>query len=687
MTDQKLIFNILTFDHPVETANFSFHEKEAEGLISICKDNLPKSINELFPDLSEDTEYLYVNFAPESNEKTLIVKLSDNSRFAKHYYVWLISNYFQTRKCFHKSNFVNDIEVWFYDKNATTTEGQFFVFKRFMIKVQIKRISDFPELQISYEGISKVYKDGLDKLNIPVEALKKVIYNHAIKHYEYLTDEEKLNISKIRPVLNPYIINAMELDWSVNFIENKLQYFYNEIKGFVDTFLNTPEFKKIIPIHSNEFLPVPVKTVFNTTKGSNELIFGKKDGVHQTDLNPFNGLKNNGPYSTSPLNKIEFIFIFHEKDLQTAEKLKSWFDGNEMPYVKSLKNFIRLNYFLDINKSIIFKDLDNPMPEIKQQLESWPRISGTTYLAIYLTPHPKEISDKEIHSLYFKVKYELLKYYISSQVIETETILSPNFNYSLPNIAIAILAKLGGVPWRLQRAIYNELIIGVGAFKSYEMKSRYIGSAFCFANDGHFQNFNCYSADNTTMLAGSIREAVEDFVLKNNTVERLVIHFYKRMSQEDLEPIKLVLRSLNLDIPVIVININKTESRDFVVFDTNCPSNGMIPISGTFIDVGRNQFLLCNNTRYGDTIPRSREGFPFPVKLSIQSTDKKLLEDNNLIQNLIDQVYQFSRMYWTSVTQQNLPVTVKYPEMVAEKYPHFESSNLPDFGKENLWFL
>ncbi|MFZ4799288.1 MAG: Piwi domain-containing protein [Bacteroidia bacterium] len=683
MSEQNLILNILTFDLPVETVKFSFFKKEAEGLISIYKKNLPKNIDELFPHLSDDTEYLYVNFAPETNENLLTVKLSENSRFAKHYYTWLISNYFKTRKCFQKSNFVNDIEVWFYDKNASSNAGLFFIFKRFMIKVQIKRISDFPELQISYEGISKVYKDGLDKLNIPVEALKKVIYNHDIKHYEYLSDVEKLNISKIRPVLNPYIIHAMELDWSVNFIDNKLENFHNEIKHFVDTYLNTPEFKSCIPIHSNEFIPVPAETVFNTTKGSNELIFGN----NQTDLNPFNGLKNNGPFSTSPYNKIEFIFIFHEKDIKTAEKLKSWFDGNELKYVKSLKNFIKLNYYLDIQKSITFKDLDNPMPEIRHQLANWPRISGTTYLAIYITPHPKEIVDKEIHSLYFKIKYELLKYDISSQVIETDTILSASFNFSLPNIAIAILAKLGGVPWRLQRAIYNELIVGVGAFKSYEMVSRYIGSAFCFANDGHFQNFNCYSANNTTMLAGSIREAVENFVEKNNKVERLVIHFYKRMSSEDLKPITEVLRSLNLDIPVIVININKTESRDFVVFDTQCPFNAMIPVSGTYINVGRNQFLLCNNTRYNDIIPRAREGFPFPVKLNIQSTDEKLLENEKLIRNLIDQVYQFSRMYWTSVTQQNLPVTVKYPEMVAEKYPHFESTNLPDFGKENLWFL
>jgi hypothetical protein len=44
-------------------------------------------------------------------------------------------------------------------------------------------------------------------------------------------------------------------------------------------------------------------------------------------------------------------------------------------------------------------------------------------------------------------------------------------------------------------------------------------------------------------------------------------------------------------------------------------------------------------------------------------------------------------MYWKSVSQQNLPVTLVYPEMVAEIFPHFKYDKLPDFGKENLWFL
>ena len=45
------------------------------------------------------------------------------------------------------------------------------------------------------------------------------------------------------------------------------------------------------------------------------------------------------------------------------------------------------------------------------------------------------------------------------------------------------------------------------------------------------------------------------------------------------------------------------------------------------------------------------------------------------------------QLYWKSVRQQNLPVTIKYPEMVAEMLPYFEGNEIPDYGKDNLWFL
>ncbi|MBK8686081.1 MAG: hypothetical protein IPN26_14515 [Bacteroidetes bacterium] len=113
---------------------------------------------------------------------------------------------------------------------------------------------------------------------------------------------------------------------------------------------------------------------------------------------------------------------------------------------------------------------------------------------------------------------------------------------------------------------------------------------------------------------------------------------------------------MGLPIPVIVVTINKTESKELLAFDTEASA------------------------------PTDREHH-FPVKISFFSDKAELLDDPALINQLIDQVYQFSRMYWKSVSQQNLPVTIKYPEMVAEIFPYFTHDKLPDHGKESLWFL
>ena len=38
-------------------------------------------------------------------------------------------------------------------------------------------------------------------------------------------------------------------------------------------------------------------------------------------------------------------------------------------------------------------------------------------------------------------------------------------------------------------------------------------------------------------------------------------------------------------------------------------------------------------------------------------------------------------------SQQRLPVAIKRLEMAAEIFPYFQHDTLPDFGRENLWFL
>ena len=263
-----------------------------------------------------------------------------------------------------------------------------------------------------------------------------------------------------------------------------------------------------------------------------------------------------------------------------------------------------------------------------------------------------------------------------------------NFAYTLQNMSIAINAKLAGIPWRLSSPKQDELIVGVGAFKNFETQTQYIGSAFSFDNTGAFNSFEYFLKDEIKELAGSIQDAIIKFTQINNKPQRLIIHYYKRMNSKEFSAIEDALHQLDVDIPIYVVSICKTESEDFVLFDGGDDSyNDLMPYSGRYVNLGNNNYLLCNNTRYEYAKLNPYDGYPFPIKIKIECpNDSANPIDTSTIGQLIDQVYQFSRIYWKSVKQQNLPVTIKYAEMIAQMLPYFQNTST-DIDTKHLWFL
>ncbi len=69
-----------------------------------------------------------------------------------------------------------------------------------------------------------------------------------------------------------------------------------------------------------------------------------------------------------------------------------------------------------------------------------------------------------------------------------------------------------------------------------------------------------------------------------------------------------------------------------------------------------------------------------------ENGDKVLMTDSEAI-DMLNILHRFSRIYWRSVSYQNLPVTTAYPEMVAQIVPFFKNKILPQFAKETPWFL
>ena len=125
---------------------------------------------------------------------------------------------------------------------------------------------------------------------------------------------------------------------------------------------------------------------------------------------------------------------------------------------------------------------------------------------------------------------------------------------------------------------------------------------------------------------------------------------------------------------------------DYLVFDD--AFKGKMPQSGTYIKIRKGVYLLCNNTRYKEKTGVKIDDFPFPLKVSISRSNLELLNEET-IGELIDQVYQFSRMYWRSVKQKSMPVTILYSEIIAKLTANLPEKKLPssDVAKQTLWFL
>lgn len=602
----------------------------------------------------------------------------------------MIRSYFKGVADVIRFNFTDEIEVWF--KITSQPDKRYSIYNQFTLKVQQKRVTDSCELVVSFDGTTKVLNKSLEELiNFPPEQFNWINCNGELHRYKYMPPHFKQDLSNLFPVLS----NKLKPEFNILFDKPTFTNRYPRYKNILETFyndhLNTDAFRSIIPISRDGYLKINHTNVQKIPQDSNKLLFGKEvlGGEPKRDL-----LKL-GPYKPSPHNNVHFFFIYHKPDREkSVKKLFEYFtkrywslnyNNENVRLFPDMTTFIKHPFHIEAINSIAFDSVETAVETVDKAIRSKNRLPDTVYMAIYVSPISKLDKNQENLNIYYRIKEILLQHSITSQVVYKEHIFNKNFNFFLTNIEIAILAKLSGIPWRLTRSLSSELIVGIGAFYSMTQKSRYLGSAFCFNNEGIFENFDCFLSNDTDTLAGSIRKAVLKFLVDHEHADRLIIHFYKDISKKEMAPIVNTLNKLGLPIPVIIVTINKTESKGLIAFDTS--DKNLMPYGGTIVKVGRYEYLLFNNTRYNENSVLKEKDYHFPLKISFKSSKFGLLENPELIEELTDQVYQFSRMYWKSVSQQSLPVTICYPEMVAEIFPHFESDTIPPFGQKNLWFL
>lgn len=690
--------NLLSFEPVSDTITMNFYTEKVEKTRPqiVYKDECPE-LWEQYPDVIDKYKSLFCSFSNEEevckgDKLSATINLHNAPRFALHYFRFLMFNHFLGKAAAVGIDFVDDIEVWI--KAPIQPEANATLYNKFALSPQYSHVTDGFELLVSYNGASRTYNKPVTQLShIDPVKFTLVISGGTLLKFKKMTPEQKDNVSHTYPVLNYSLAALLGVPEKRYLNPNKYLSTYKHISEFCSEQLFTSEFLSVINITGDGFIPVPDKYIHKTSPNSNILLFGQ----NTTHVSPYDGMKK-GPFRAPEVknNKVGLIFICQESDKQHAIDLYNVFKngvtvkkngGTDYLAFPPLAEYIKQPFYTSKELNISFSSLNNAVQEVKNKLSTNPLDDLSTYVAIYISPIKKDDVDNPNHGVYYKIKELLLDRGITSQVIYKERHKDTYFSFHLPNIAIALIAKLGGIPWQLSKSSKNDLIIGVGAFRSAEIGKRYVGSAFCFSKDGLFQNFSCHRDNDLSNIVAQIRKALMHYVVENDKAERLIIHYYKTMSKREAKPIVDMLHKLGLNIPVIILTINKTESYDIVAFNTQV--SDLMPLSGQIIKVGHNQFLLYNSAKYDEGFAQSKgkKDYPFPIKIKLATTSKDTNLQMSVVSELLDQVYQFSRMYWKAVKQQNLPITIKYPEMVAEIVPHFSDAELPQFGKSNLWFL
>lgn len=670
--------NILPFTILKQQVDVYFSKEEKVGFCRIYKYDLPKNTPMEFKQQIETNAWW--SLIQDTTTVTVSVNLIENKRFAKHYFNNLIFNHFTNQNIITNRNFIKDTEILLEDSSFHNADYK--RYSRFSLRIDTNELIEGTSLLISYDGDSYILNKSLGATQLLSDYIGKIKYQDKITKFKLLSDTEKNDTNNIYPVLNRDIRKALSIDTGRNFSENKYKKYYEQIYNFYNNYLKDIVISDCIKIFESGFYKPYDTAIRTTSEESNLLLFGN----NQKNFIPYIGLKEYGPLLPPPSSRpVKFMFIFHENDKQLANKIYSYLKKGYKSF-PGLESFVKIQFDIDTNNSIQYTSTSNPLSEIREKLQSISiDTEANNYVALYISYIRKDTLNEEEDSVYFNLKELLLKNRITSQVVYRENIDNPSFNYFLPNIAIALLAKLGGIPWRLYRPIKNDLIIGVGADRSSFSNNNFIGNAFCFKNDGSFKGFNAFEKSDTSALAESIKGSIQEYIAENSGCERMVIHYYKNMGYEEEEPIRRIIENLNLSLPYVVITINSTESKDYVLFDNSF--DGKMPQSGTYIKTKWNEFILCNNTRYSINTATRLDGFPLPIKIKMKSSNYEKINNDEVVKELIDQVYQFSRMYWKSVRQRNMPVTIEYSEIVAKMISHFSNKSLEPFARNSLWFL
>jgi len=343
------------------------------------------------------------------------VDLCKIPRLEKIYLKQLFYDHFR-KKAIVGWDFVGNVEVW--TKDSEQPYERAVQYRKFSLAPQYKRFTEGHELQIAFNGVSLVGTESIGILDIQTEHYH-VIAGNRIVDVGKLTPEDKADLEHIYPVINRELAAELGITENHYHILNRYIRTRNLTREFIEQEISGKEWEGTLHFSDPSFIIVPTECICKVPHTASLLCFGEE----KTEVDPYKGFLNNGPYRPSANNKIKFFFIAQQQDQRVCQYLYDVFIGKEknekngIPDKRfgSLSSHIKQPFVTDHNGSVFFNSIDTAEREIIGKLNQKQFLPEFTYVGIYISPIHKDSIESPYYALYYKIKEILLDKGITSQ--------------------------------------------------------------------------------------------------------------------------------------------------------------------------------------------------------------------------------------------------------------------------------
>lgn len=313
-----------------------------------------------------------------------------------------------------------------------------------------------------------------------------------------------------------------------------------------------------------------------------------------------------------------------------------------------------------------------------------------------------------VQSPYYTAKAVLMSQGVPVQAVRLATILQNNVAYSLNNLALALYAKLGGIPWTLsvQQRLVHEIVVGIGSarigFDRLSDRERLVGITTVFSGDGNYLLGNATteasSDDYQTALLTSLRATLDElkrrFGWRHGDKLRIIFHqSFKRYKETEAQAVASLVAELT-DFDVEYAFVQVSGDHDWKLFDKSAPGvayrqsrKGVaVPERGQIVPLGPRAALV---TLTGpQQLKTDLQGCPSPMLVSVHPNSTF-----NSLDYIAKQVFDLTFMSWKTFMPSTQPVSIAYPNMVVDllgnlrQIPNFNPDILITKLRESRWFL